>query len=78
MHDGRRKLNNSRPKASVKRMGRMVNVYRKESKHTAKPNIMIYGNFESRYREAVRMPRTFSIAMGILRKLLTRSHFSSW
>jgi hypothetical protein len=34
-------LKTSRPSARVKRMGRMVNVYKKESKHRMKPKPMI-------------------------------------
>ena len=40
--DGRTRFHNSFPKATVNRMGRIVNVYKNESKHTAKPKAIIF------------------------------------
>ena len=40
--DGRTMFVSSLPNASTKRMGRIVKVYRKESRHTMNPNSMIY------------------------------------
>lgn len=66
-----------RLKARMKRIGRIVKVYRKESKQTIKPKNIIYSTIMRKAKSNTAWGRTFSIAGGMLRKLLTRSHLSS-
>ena len=70
----------SRQHASANRMGKIVKVYMNESRQTINPKRNIYNDDRFNARKATVMLQTrptFSRAMGMLRKLLTRSHLSS-
>jgi hypothetical protein len=68
----------SRQRARVNRIGCTVKVYRKESKQRINPNDIIFKRcLMDTVRQAIPKALTFSIATGMERKLLTRSHFNS-
>ena len=68
----------SRQSARAKRIGCTVNVYRNESKQRINPNDTIFRDGQMDIlRPTVPKALTFSIATGMERKLLTRSHFNS-